>query len=95
MHPEDVKKQNLSDGDSVTARSRVGSIEVTLISTDDIMPGVVCLPHGWGHNRKGVKMSVAREHAGVSFNDLTDDKAFDPISGNAVLNGVPVKITKA
>jgi len=58
------------------------------------MPGVVCLPHGWGHDRPGIRLSVAAQHAGVSMNDLTDDEAVDLLSGNAVLNGTPVDLQK-
>ncbi|MBU2510680.1 molybdopterin-dependent oxidoreductase [bacterium] len=94
IHPVDLEEHDLKDGDRVTVSSGTGSVKVALKVTDEIIPGVVCLPHGWGHHRNGIKLSVAREHAGVSFNDLTDDKAFDPISGNAVLNAISVKITK-
>ena len=57
------------------------------------MPGVVSLPHGWGHDLTGVRMEVARAHAGVSANDLTDDATIDPLSGNAMLNAVPVTVS--
>ena len=56
------------------------------------MPGVVSIPHGWGHGRKGVKKKIAQAHAGVSVNDLTDDTLIDPLSGNAAVNGVPVQL---
>lgn len=61
--------------------------------TDEVMKGVVSLPHGWGHNRSGVRLSVATRYAGASMNDLTDEKVFDPISGNASLNAIPATIT--
>jgi anaerobic selenocysteine-containing dehydrogenase len=92
MHPEDAERLHLIDGQRVRVRSRTGSVEVELLRTEDIMPGVVSLPHGFGHARDGVKLSVAREHAGVSANDLTDDAFVDRISGNAALNGVPVSV---
>ena len=57
------------------------------------MPGVVSVPHGFGHAREGVRLRVAREHAGVSVNDLTDDALLDTLTGNAVLNGVPVELS--
>jgi len=63
--------------------------------TEDIMPGVVSIPHGFGHDRKGVKLSVAAGNPGVSMNDLTDPAIVDDLSGNAVLNGVPVSIKKS
>ena len=58
-----------------------------------MMPGVVSLPHGWGHGREGVRLRVASERAGVSVNDLTDETLFDPVSGNAALSGVAVTVT--
>jgi anaerobic selenocysteine-containing dehydrogenase len=60
--------------------------------TDEVMPGVVSLPHGYGHGREGVRLRVAGEHAGVSINDLTDDRALDALSGNAAFSGVQVRI---
>ena len=75
-------------------RSRVGAIEVPLAADEDMMPGVVCMPHGFGHGRKGTRMSVANAegHAGVSVNDLTDETHFDAMSGNAGFSGVPVTV---
>jgi hypothetical protein len=60
--------------------------------TDDVMPGVVSLPHGYGHSRSGIRLAVAAKNAGVSINDLTDDQAVDELTGNAVLNGTPVSV---
>jgi anaerobic selenocysteine-containing dehydrogenase len=60
--------------------------------TDAIRPGVVSIPHGWGHDRPGTRLAVASEHAGVNSNVLSDDELFDPVSGNAVLNGIPVDV---
>ena len=62
--------------------------------TDSVMPGVVVLPHGYGHHGAGIRLHVAAEHAGVSINDLTDPAEIDPLSGNAVLNGVPVRVER-
>jgi anaerobic selenocysteine-containing dehydrogenase len=92
MHAEDADRLGLADGQRVRVRSRTGSVEVELVRTADVMPGVVSLPHGFGHARAGVRLSVAREHAGVSANDLTDEAFFDKVSGNAALNGVPVSV---
>jgi hypothetical protein len=58
-----------------------------------MMPGVVSLPHGYGHNRDGIRMSIAITHAGVSCNDITDELALDALSGNAAVNGVPVTVS--
>ena len=60
-----------------------------------MMPGVVCLPHGWGHDKPGVQLSVAREHAGVNNNVLAPGTFVDELSGNAAVNGIPVEVTRA
>jgi anaerobic selenocysteine-containing dehydrogenase len=60
--------------------------------TTDMMPGVVSLPHGWGHDRDGIRLSVASRHAGVSLNALVDDQRVDELTGTAVLNGTPVDV---
>ena len=60
--------------------------------SDEVMPGVVSIPHGFGHNRKGTSMKIAEAHAGVSVNDLTDENLLDQLSGNAAVNGVPVTL---
>lgn len=92
VHPDDAAAREVADGERVQVRSRVGAVEVDVAVSDAVMPGVVCLPHGHGHERPGVQLAVARERPGVSSNDLTDDQDVDPVSGNAVLNGVPVEI---
>jgi len=92
VHPDDAARLDL--GDVARVSSRTGSIEVPVEVTDALMPGVVSLPHGWGHDLPGARMAVAREHAGVNSNLLADEDLFDPISGNAVLNGIPVEVTK-
>lgn len=92
IHSDDAATRGISDGALVTIRSRVGGVTVAAEVSDDVMPGVVSLPHGFGHGRSGVRLSVAREKPGVSINDLTDGAAIDPLSGNAVLNGVPVEV---
>jgi anaerobic selenocysteine-containing dehydrogenase len=92
MHPEDLAARNLQHESQVRIQSRVGSVETQVLASDEVMPGVVSLPHGWGHKRAGVSMAIAGEQDGVSCNDLTDDKLIDQISGNAALNGVSVKI---
>ena len=92
MHPDDAARRQLADGDRAVLRSRVGAIEVAIEISDEMMPGVVSLPHGWGHHRPGIRLAVAAEHAGVSANDVTDELAIDAYSGNAVLNGVEVAV---
>lgn len=92
VHPSDAGSLNLKDGAKARISSRVGSVETEVLLTDEVMPGVVSLPHGWGHRRPGVKMAVAESQPGVSVNDLTDEQFLDALSGNAALNGVPVKV---
>ena len=70
----------------------MGSIVIAAEVTDELMAGVVSIPHGFGHGRKGVKQQIAQAHAGVSVNDLTDDTLIDQLSGNAAVNGVPVQL---
>ncbi|HEX6045308.1 MAG TPA: molybdopterin oxidoreductase family protein [Pyrinomonadaceae bacterium] len=92
MHPSDAAHRNLSSGQTVVIRSRVGSVELPIEITDEMMPGVVSIPHGWGHSRDGVQLTVAREHAGQSINDLTDELAIDTLCGTAAFSGIPVSI---
>lgn len=95
IHPEDAAGLELSEGEKVEVFNHVGEVELPIEITEDIMPGVVSMPHGYGHGRKGVKLSVAAEKPGVSMNDLTDPAIVDDLSGNAVLNAIPVQIRKA
>lgn len=93
MHPEDAGRRKLRDGQRVQVTSRVGKLTVELDISEAMMPGVVSLPHGWGHGRPGTRTHVANRNPGVNVNDLTDDQDVDVMSGNAVLNGVPVTVT--
>ncbi|WP_324731331.1 molybdopterin oxidoreductase family protein [Pseudomonas paeninsulae] len=95
MNPEDLALRGLSDGQVVRVRSRVGAIEVEVAASEEMMAGVVSLPHGWGHARPGVKMAIASAQPGASANDLTDERQLDALSGNAALNGVPVEVCAA
>lgn len=95
MHPEDLARRQLSDGQRVKVSSRIGMIEVDVAASLDMMPGVVSLPHGWGHGRPGVQMTIASRQPGASANDLTDERQLDELSGNAALNGVPVHVAAA
>ena len=92
LHPETAKEYGIKDGQEVKVTSRVGSVTIVAEVTDELMPGVVSIPHGWGHGRKGVRQKIAQAHAGVSVNDLTDDTLIDQLSGNAAVNGVPVQL---
>ena len=95
MHPDDLAIRQLSDGQRVRVSSRIGMIEVHVLASLEMMPGVVSLPHGWGHDRPGVQMSIASAQPGASANDLTDERQLDELSGNAALNGVPVQVAAA
>jgi anaerobic selenocysteine-containing dehydrogenase len=92
MHPDDLAAHQLQDQSQVRIQSRVGEVQTQVVASDEVMPGVVSLPHGWGHKRDGVSMEIAAEQGGVSCNDLTDDKLIDQASGNSALNGVPVRV---
>jgi len=92
MNPADMGSRNLNDGDTVTLRSSIGELSIAVEASDDMMPGVVSLPHGWGHTRPGIRQQIASEHAGVSCNDIIPGDYFDALSGNAAVNGVPVEV---
>ncbi|GCD91831.1 oxidoreductase [Nocardioides sp. LS1] len=92
MHPDDLAARGIEAGTHVTVTSRVGSVVVEVTGAEDMMPGVVSLPHGYGHQVDGTRLGHAAKVPGVSINDLTDPERLD-ISGNAALNGVPVTVT--
>jgi anaerobic selenocysteine-containing dehydrogenase len=92
IHPDDARSRNLGDGSVAEVSSRVGAVRLKVEVTDDMMPGTVSIPHGWGHGLPGISMATASAHAGVSANDLTDETMLDPLSGNAALSGVPVEV---
>ena len=92
MHPTDATSRGLKAGQDVIVRSRVGSIVLPLEVTEEMMPGVVSIPHGWGHDRAGNQIGVAQQHAGASINDLTDHEAVDALCGTAAFNGTPVTV---
>ena len=92
IHPADASRFGLADGAPARVTSRAGSIEVPVELTPDLMPGVVSIPHGWGHDAPGARMGIAAAHAGANSNLLADATSLDPLSGNAVLNGIPVSV---
>lgn len=92
MHPDDAHRLGVANGATVTLTSAVGEIQVPVELTDSVMPGVLSLPYGWGHDRPGSKLRVAAQRAGASYNDLVPDDGFDPVSGASVLNGVSVRV---
>jgi anaerobic selenocysteine-containing dehydrogenase len=95
IHPDDAQRRNLTDGGRAQIATPTGAIELPVEVTDAIMPGVVSIPHGWGHGRRGVKLRVAAEHAGESVNDILDPAQLDELSGTAALTGQRVEVSKA
>jgi anaerobic selenocysteine-containing dehydrogenase len=95
VNPADAERLGLADGGHAVVSSAAGRIEAPVEVTGAIMPGVVSIPHGWGHDADGVRLRVARRHAGVNSNLLADETVVDPLSGNAVLNGIPVEVRPA
>ncbi len=95
VHPDDAAQLGLVDGGRARVSSEAGSIEVPVEVSDEMMRGVVSLPHGWGHDRPGTRLSVAREHAGVNSNLLAPGHFVDELSGNAAVNGIPVEVAPA
>jgi anaerobic selenocysteine-containing dehydrogenase len=92
VHPDDAERYELIDGDDAELSSRTGTIIAQVEVTDAVMPGVVSLPHGWGHDVPGTAQRVASEQPGSNSNMLADELAIDAPSGNAVLNGIPVQL---
>ena len=92
MHPKDAAKRQLVNGSFVEVSSATGQIKLTVELSEDIMPGVVSIPHGWGHKLKGTKIRVAEQKPGVNVNELTSEQLVDAPTGNAVLNGIAVEV---
>jgi anaerobic selenocysteine-containing dehydrogenase len=95
VNTADAQRLGLARGGVAQVSSRVGKVEVAVEVTDDMAEGVVSLPHGWGHDQPGTRLTTAAAHAGVNVNLLTDDLRIDPLSGTAVLNGVRVHVSPA
>lgn len=94
LHPNDAAKLGIKEGEDVKVVSNIGDIFLPAEITDDVMEGVVSMPHGWGHHRKGIRLGIAQQNAGVSLNDIIDHQLVDDLCGTSVLNGVPVKIER-
>jgi anaerobic selenocysteine-containing dehydrogenase len=92
IHPDDARARGITDGNRVAVSSAAGTIELPAEISDTVMPGVVCMPPLWGHNRPGTRRSVANAHPGASMNDITNQEVMDELTGNAVVHGVPVKV---
>jgi anaerobic selenocysteine-containing dehydrogenase len=95
IHPNDASSRGLADGDLAKVTSSAGVVCAPIEVSDTIRAGVVSLPHGFGHDREGVRLAVARAHAGVSFNDLADEQRTDLLCGTAAFSGTPVEVTRA
>ena len=95
IHPDDAGRCGVTDGGHAQVSSNRGTIVVPVEVTDEMMRGVVSLPHGWGHDKEGTRLSVAREHAGVNNNELADPLAIDVLSNNAAVNGIAVEVAPA
>ncbi|MGG7574793.1 molybdopterin oxidoreductase family protein [Streptomyces sirii] len=93
VHPEDAARLGLADGGAARLKGDGGEVEVPVEITDSVRPGVVSLPHGWGHDRPGTRLTVAAADPGVNVNQLNAGRLLDPLSGTAVLNGLPVVLT--
>jgi anaerobic selenocysteine-containing dehydrogenase len=92
IHPDDASVRGIEDGSVVAVSSAAGSIQLPAEINDTVMPGVVCMPPLWGHNRPGTRRAVANAHPGASMNDITNQEVMDELTGNAVVHGVPVKV---
>jgi anaerobic selenocysteine-containing dehydrogenase len=92
MHPLDAADRDLVQGQEVVVKSRVGTIRLPVELSDEIMRGVVSIPHGWGHDRKGNRLSIAQQHSGASINDLMDESRVDAVCGTAAFNGTKVTV---
>lgn len=95
IHPDDAAAAGVVHGETAVVSSVNGRIEAPVEVSDEMMPGVVSLPHGWGHDKPGTRQSVAREHPGVNNNLLAPPDFVDALSGNAAVNGIPVEVTPA
>ncbi len=94
MNPLDAERLGLTKEDEVMMKSRVGEVKIPIEVTKNMMSGVVSIPHGFGHTRKGSRLKVAEAHAGVSFNDISDHNRMDTLTGNAAFSGQIVTISK-
>jgi anaerobic selenocysteine-containing dehydrogenase len=94
MNPADAESRGLAEGDLAVIDARVGSVDAVVEVTDTLRPGVVSLPHGWGHDVEGTRAGVARSQPGANSNVLTDDEQIEQLSGTAILNGIPVRVAR-
>lgn len=95
VHPADAARWQLQDGKLALVSSTTGQLQAQVEFSTDMLPGVVSLPHGWGHDLPGSQLALAAQRPGANLNALLDDQQRDPLSGNAVLSGVPVQVRAA
>jgi anaerobic selenocysteine-containing dehydrogenase len=95
INPADAEKEGIKAGSKVNVTSRVGEVQIEAQITEDMMPGVLSIPHGYGHHKKGIKLGVAQENPGVSVNDLTDELLIDELTGNAAFSNLYVTLKRA
>ena len=95
MHPTDAERLGLTDGEMATVETASGTIEVVAQVSDEMMPGVMSLPHGWGHGQPGTRLEVANAHPGVNSNLLNPVDVLDVPSNTHVVNGVPCRVRPA
>ncbi len=95
IHPTDAARLGLAEGASACVTLQAGSVEIPVEVTDAIMPGVVSIPHGWGHDQPGAQLAVASRNPGVNATILSSEHLTDALLGNAVLNGIPVSVRAA
>lgn len=94
INPDDAQRLHISEGEMITVSSRVGEIRLPAEISDCMMPGVISIPHGWGHDRNGAQLQIAAERPGVSLNDITDDRLIDQLTGAAAFSGQAVTVSK-
>jgi anaerobic selenocysteine-containing dehydrogenase len=95
MHPEDLAARGIASGARVRVTSEVGAIETEVLASEDLMRGVACLPHGFGHGRAGTRMARANAVEGASYNDLSDSSRLEGGCGNAALSGLEIRVVAA
>lgn len=92
VHPADAERLGLTDGEQAKLASATGSVQAPVEVTEDMQPGVVCLPHGWGHHGEGLGVQIAEQHPGANLNAVTGPLGVDAATGNAIVNGVEVEL---
>lgn len=95
VHPSEAQKRNIENNQWILVKTHVGQIKIKAEVSEEVAPGVVCIPHGWGHHDKHVQLDVASKHAGVNVNELIDHNIYEEMSGNAVFSGIPVEVLSA